>query len=135
MKAKLVKESINDNYFLEEIRDAILAGDVYKEAPSQYDPDALAVYIPFLSRDDKVFYYTLLGRTDVYGIEAIDSNGTISQAGADLASGSLEDEDIMQEIQYEFPKPPSYMRPIGEAHSLEEFIEWFQRYGADEDEY
>lgn len=135
MKAKLVKESLNEfqsNNFLEEIRDEILSGDVYKDAPSRFDPDQEAVYIPYLSSDDKVFFYALIGGGDVYSIAAIDRNGIISEKGEDIAGGQYGEDDLMDRIQELFPRPPQDMNPIGEAHSVEEFVEWFKTFGDDE---
>lgn len=132
MKAKLVREGLNDKYFLNEIRDAILAGDIYKEAPSRFDPDQIAVYIPSLSSEDKVFFYVLIGGSDVYAIEAIDSHGIIYQKGEDIAAGTLEEDEIMDKIQELFPTPPLDMDKVGTANSVEEFLHWLKTWGDDE---
>ena len=136
MKAKLVKESLNEfqsNNFLEDIRDALLAGDVYKDAPSRFDPDQQAFYIPYLSSDDKVFFYALIGGGDVYGIESIDQSGKIIEYPEDISGGQYTEEDeIIEIIQELFPSPPQGGRPIGQANSVEEFTHWFRTFGDDE---
>jgi hypothetical protein len=125
MKAKLVKESLNRSFFLNDIRDAIVAGEIYAEAPSKYDPDVAAYYIPFLSNDSKIFYYDLIGGSDVYGIHAVDQNGIVSFAPGDIAGGTRDENEIMEEIQNQFPTPPSNMEEISQVYSLEEFIQFY----------
>ena len=139
MKAKFIYEAFEKNSkeenrakllfpFHNEIRDAILAGAIYKNAPSTFDPDEKAVYISHLSSEYTIFYYVIIGGTDIYGINAIDKSGTIWEKGSDISSQFLNKDKIIKRIQKIFPSPPKDMKRIGEVHSLEEFIEFFNRY-------
>ena len=134
MKAKFVNESFNENVIdLDEVRDFITSGDAYQPAPSKYDPDQQTYFIPHLSSEDKVFFFTLIDGSDVYSIDAIDSNGTMWSKGEDIAAGTLNLEEIEEKIQDMFPRPPMDMEKWRNFSSTEDFFKFITEF--DEESY
>jgi len=137
MKAKLVKESLNefanvtDIIDLDEVREFIISGDANQPAPSKYDPDVQYYFIPHLSSEDKVFFFALVGGTDVYSIDAISADGTLNTKEADIANGLLDLNEIEERIQDMFPTPPQDMEVWKRFKSTEEYFKFLTTFQED----